>query len=1154
MKDTFNPYVGLRPFQADESLLFFGRDDQTLELMQRLHEHQFVAVVGSSGCGKSSLLRAGLIPALKGGYLVEDSNKWLIAVMKPGKSPLFNLAKGVLEQTGADSNEGSIKKLVEKINEQGASVILELVESELEKNDANFFLLVDQFEELFRFSMDQNDMSKKDKAIDFVHIILELSSQRIIPFYVVLTMRSDFIGECTQFRGLPEAMNKSQYLVPRLTRRQLKLVIEGPAKLYGGKFNTSLTSKLLNKLGQVQDELPVLQHALMRMWDYEVNVDKSGEIDLEDYKRIGGLEKALSNHADEAMDDTKMTTDQTKIAETLFKALTDIDDSGRKIRRPVFMKDLIELTGANERQILEVIDRFIEDKRSFLIVDSIGDSGDKIIDISHESLIRQWRTLNDWVDEEGETASQYKQLAEAKGLYDLKKKDPLTGSELQLALEWRDNFNPTAVWANRYKEGFKENMAYLKISEAISKKSKRRRVLKNRAFVIFLLLIIVVGSLFSWRNNEAKKASALHFQAQNYLNSDPTLALRSEINAVNTFYNEGYYVAAQKIYDTYSLYEFSQHRQIDNPEAYSPDKVIRFTKTAKDSVYALINDAEGTIEELNLAYLTYAKFSRDGSKLLICCDRDLKSFTWDLKNKGKVEFPQMDNKNNVVFAMEHDRVIIGNDTGQIFIQKNDGTHIKTIIVPEWFKLKSLVMDQAGKKLFASSKNRHLLYDENGNELVNIEKGDFMKFDDMGEISSAVFSDDGKKILTGYNKKTILWNMEGEKLSEFIGHTDIVHYVAFSPDKTNIITASRDRTAVLWDTLGNQIERFVGHSTPIFSIDYTEDGKYIKTYSEDGETKLWRLKNYRIEEPVFLERDSTVTSTAYSPMENKFITGTKNGSVILSNTEGEIIKEFNGLSDSVVSVAFSPKGDMVVAVAENGSTVLWDLDGAEIEKFKWTRVSKIRAIDVSANGDAIVIGNMDGSIHLWNSKDGENQKIASHGKFINTVAFSPDGNSILSGSDDKVAILWSLKGDTLQEFKEHTKMISSVGFRNDDIVFTGSEDNTVIEWTLSGVSVKELKGHTSMVTSVAVGPYGYAAGAFDGTVIIWDRKGEIKQEINRQENNGIDDIIKTIHFSGDGTQIITKSFDNTTGIWEVRTKISMEEFLENNKSRENWEQK
>ena len=528
-----NPYVGLRPFDTDESILFFGRNDQTLELLQRLHQYHFVAVVGGSGCGKSSLLRAGLIPSLKAGYLVDTSDQWSIAIMKPGQSPLYNLAEAMLQLVNPQVNAVEVAAAVQQIKEEGADVLLRILASIGTDKKSNIFLLIDQFEELFRFSMEQHDVDKKDEAIDFVNIMLELAQQQLIPVYVVMTMRSDFIGDCARFFGLPEAMNQSQYLVPRLNRIQMKTVIEGPAKLYGGTLNPSLTSMLLNEIGKVKDELPLLQHALMRIWDYETKENKNGELDLKDYRQIGGIEKALSNHADEAL--KGMDIETLGITKEMFQALTAIDENGRKIRRPVLLSQLTELCNSSKEKLLDIISLFIKDNRCFLIKNNAGETGDVVIDISHESLIRQWKTLSNWVDEEGEYASVYLQLAEAYRLHTNKKKDYLSGTELDLALEWYNTFKPSPTWANRYKEGFTESIAYLQQSDKIRNKKvaegiaiekaeaekvkaaeearrleKRRRIKRNIITSAIVALAVIIFLVFYSINSRQKEIAALN--------------------------------------------------------------------------------------------------------------------------------------------------------------------------------------------------------------------------------------------------------------------------------------------------------------------------------------------------------------------------------------------------------------------------------------------------------------------------------------------------------------------------------------------------------------------------------------------------------------------------------------------------------------------
>src|SRR5262245_478078 len=259
-----NPFVGLRPFNSDEALLFFGRREQTVELLRRLHRDHFIAVVGSSGCGKSSLVRAGLIPKLRAGFLTEDRDQWLLAVMKPGGAPLRNLAAALIEAIPAG---GDVEDFAETILAGGAQAVIEQLSSSLAHSDANLLLLVDQFEEIFRYGVESGKPERQAEAEDFVSIMQALAEQRRLPIYVVMTMRSDFLGDCDHFHGLPEAMNRGQYLVPRLTRQQRQQAIEGPSLLFGAAISPRLLDRLLNDVGDKSDQLPVMQHALMRTWE-----------------------------------------------------------------------------------------------------------------------------------------------------------------------------------------------------------------------------------------------------------------------------------------------------------------------------------------------------------------------------------------------------------------------------------------------------------------------------------------------------------------------------------------------------------------------------------------------------------------------------------------------------------------------------------------------------------------------------------------------------------------------------------------------------------------------------------------------------------------------------------------------------------------------
>lgn len=598
-----NPYVGLRPFEEKESILFFGRNEQVLDLMQCLHLHHFIAVVGSSGCGKSSLLRAGMIPSLKAGYMVNDCDQWQILVMKPGKSPLYNLAACILEHTGNTNDATAITEFVKKIKEEGADAVLEQLEPFRRKESkTNFLLLIDQFEELFRFDSEYTDnrtkdnikeeSARKDEAIDFVNIFLEIAQQQAIPCYVVITMRSDFIGDCALFYGLPEAMNRSQYLVPRLTRQQLKMVIEGPAKLFGGSFNPALTSHLVNELRNIKDELPVLQHALMRTWEFKMKTGSAVEIDFPDYEHIGGLEKALSAHADEALQELDKK-DQDIIKKT-FQALTAIDENGRKIRRPVLLSQLSDLTGATPEHLLNLLDLFIKDGRSFLVISNTSHGSDKIIDISHESLIRQWTTLSGWVDEEGEMAAGFVKLSKAAAANQAGEKDLLTGSELNRAIIWYDRFRPSEKGVKRYAANPVQAFAYLKESE----KDHSRRITRNKirvAGAICLVLAISLIVYYAVQNNNKKTYNTNRF---NFLQDKRKTALEAKDKLLALVYTSEMLMLSKKNVTDAIMGELAT--ESTQPVSVLPRYLLSDYLTFQDTIYFASFDPTGSMLTVGL--------------------------------------------------------------------------------------------------------------------------------------------------------------------------------------------------------------------------------------------------------------------------------------------------------------------------------------------------------------------------------------------------------------------------------------------------------------------------------------------------------------------------------------------------------------------------
>lgn len=282
-----NPYPGLRPFKFEESYLFFGREGQSEDLLRRLERSHFMAVVGTSGSGKSSLVRAGLLPLLSSGFMPNASANWRVAILRPGNNPIHNLVLALVspEQTAEGKTDGDVRLgIVETMLRRSAIGLLDYANGELSFGE-NLLIVVDQFEELFRFKNDSAQTKYKDEATAFVKLFLEATRDKSSNVYVVITMRSDFLGDCTQFRDLPETLNDGQYLIPRLTRDQLRQAIESPAKIHGVQMSPALVTNLLNTIGDDQDQLPVLQHSLMRTWNnWAERKNQNLEITYNDYE------------------------------------------------------------------------------------------------------------------------------------------------------------------------------------------------------------------------------------------------------------------------------------------------------------------------------------------------------------------------------------------------------------------------------------------------------------------------------------------------------------------------------------------------------------------------------------------------------------------------------------------------------------------------------------------------------------------------------------------------------------------------------------------------------------------------------------------------------------------------------------------------------
>ena len=496
-----NPFPGLRPFDDDRAdvLYFFGRDVQIDELLARLQLRRMVAVIGTSGSGKSSLVNAGLLPALHGGFMAGVGSRWRIAKMRPENAPIANLAKA-LEACGIGSTKATL--------DRGALGLVEAVREAEVPADENLLILVDQFEELFHYDPIEGSETGNDPAA-FVKLLLEAVAHPAVSIYVVITMRSEKLGECARFRNLPEAVNDSMFLVPRLTREQLEEVIEGPISVAGAEITPRLVNRLLNDLDDDQNQLPVLQHALMRTWDiWEGRHQPDEPIDIPDYEATGGLEHALSLHGDAVLDELKRHH-LCDLAERIFKALTDTSDT----RNPLPFDVLCAISKGSTADVLAVLNAFRARDVSFLRADEpLGPK--TIVDLTHESLMRTWTTLQTWVQAEADAARTYRMLSDLATGYAAEREGLMTDPALSIALDWDSQEKPNAAWAQRYTRAgnvsFARAMEYLRASATQRNRGRRARARRRTlAFASLAAGLVVFILLYAWARIQVLEKIAL---------------------------------------------------------------------------------------------------------------------------------------------------------------------------------------------------------------------------------------------------------------------------------------------------------------------------------------------------------------------------------------------------------------------------------------------------------------------------------------------------------------------------------------------------------------------------------------------------------------------------------------------------------------------
>jgi WD40 repeat protein len=1191
-----SPYPGLRPFEPHEASIFFGRAEQIVAMLTKLETRRFLAVVGASGSGKSSLVRAGLLPALRDGFLMGTTDDWLFVIARPGSGPYASLADSFCRAAHTATSEPTPveRSFAESQLRSGRLGVVELLRKLCVPAERHVLVLIDQFEELFRFrSLDDADKARND-AIAFVDLLLKTAEQKERTVHVVITMRSDFLGDCNAFFGLPEAISDSQFLVPRLARDQLAAAIEGPLLQFQAKIQSNVVNHIVNEVGADQDQLPLMQHALMRMWRFadkpKRNAEPGTELNADHYDKTGGVEKALNLHAHEIyqslVDNSASGAPSPKqhVAEWLFRCLASRTSKGQLVRRLTTVREVAAIAGAALDLVYEVVREFAASGRNFLVTSPPGPLAESTsIDICHESLLRQWHQLRDWVKEESDASSELLKLVEDAELWKSGRRGLLRQPELGLFQKWRRKSVPSTAWAARYVAPGQFELAeeYLRRSHV---QERRSRVILGAIVGTTVAVLLTLTSVSYYLRGNAQVA-AKNAQAQEAIakasakdaderrEEAETLAGRIEFEhyfakaedrpdlalvGVAKLLPRALRLKDQSMADRLRLHlgAWSAHAVRLNAICAHKAGVVSVALSA-DGKWALTGSFDKTAQLWETATgkpigpplkhddtVVAAALSADG-KTALTGSKDKTARLWNTATGEPIGKPLQHQNAVIAVALSADgktALTASQSKTGLTGSKDKAARLWEVATGKQIGLPlehqdavvAVTLSADGKTALTGSVDRTArLWEADTGKAI----GPLLQH--QGAVIAVALSADGMTALTGSRDKTArLWNKEtGKQIGHTLKHHDEVVAVALSPDGKIALTGSLDQTARLWDAAtGDQIGLPLQHQSAVVAVALSADGTAALTGSHDKTARLWQTATGKPIAPPLLHQDKVV-AVALSGDGKTVLSGSHDKTARLWEMAAA---KMNGLplehEDEVVAVAVSADGKTALTGSFDKTARLWDTAtgkpiGSSLEhKDKDWMV----AVALSADGKIALTGGQDGTAQLWKTATGMpiGNPLPHKGPVV-AVALSADGTTALTGSKDKTARLWeAATGKPIGEPVEHQDAVVAVALSADGkTALTGSRDETARLWgTATEKATVWTLRHKGPVVAVALSADGKIAltGSQDKTARLWNpATGE---PIGMPLEHG--DEVVAVALSADGKLALTGSRDKTARLWNA----------------------
>lgn len=1186
------PYPGLRPFEREEWPIFFGRELVVDEVVARLITQQFVVVHGGSGCGKSSLIRAGVLPRLLQEH-ARSSASWKTGTMLPRNQPLRNFAEMLADLDGYRGGDPARDRAraarilqFRRILNLGRSAA-GLIAQELRRRGEHYFcLLIDQFEELFAFADRESDEGqarerRREEAQVFVDVLVGIQQETPAGLSVILTMRSEFLGACARYHMLAEAVNATQFLLPRMEHEGLVRAIRDPAVLYGGAVAPDLAERLIADSAGNPDELPLIQHGLVLLWQQNVPeavrrappsetgvAGTTWTLTLQHYGAAGNLGELLSHHADEVV--ARATTlpggtapdpARLQVVESVFRALTEVNAEGQAIRHPQTFGALRAIAATDRATLLSILDPLRADGVSFLKPyepEPIDD--DSLIDISHEALIRCWKRISDpktgWLGREFHDGLVWRSLTTQAEMFAGDRRRTLSEAVTAEQSAWlRDR---TQAWSLRYNKAWAGVQALMAASVAARDRARLFRQLVWGGMLGGL--IVVAGLVYYAQDRERASRQQLALTEQITRERQDETAERiarmaseelrtgSEVTAMLLALSGQKHAAEGRvpaeIFGTLAtglarqreIATLQGHTRTVRTASFSPDgrRIVTASEDGSARVWTLGNPVPVVLQSPGMV-LSASFIGRQGLRIVTAHD-DGRARIWPADGRGPpLELKLVEARDGRALTRQEGRV-------RTAIPTHDGSRL-------------LVTTDEAAMIFAVESGARLA---TFSALEPAAGGPGAGRVPTGRVRAAAFSPDETQIITAHDDGTArLWQAGDDKARPVIlkAHEKMVLAVAYSSDGDRVLTAGEDGNIHIWDATdetGRLISSIYGDSGRVRWASFSPDGKHVLAVAADDNARIFSIDG-GTPPRVLSGHEGRLRAAVYSPDGARVATVSEDETVRIWRVDRATMGApavLRGHDDAVRTVSFDPTGEFLVTASEDRTARVWRITRPDITFLIGRPRLTSRRLTMNAvftpDLTRLVTASQDQILRVWDAAEqGDPLTMTGHDLWLRSVALSADGQRIVSASQDRTVRLWSVDGGPGQEIVRHADIVRWAAFDPAGTrVVSASADRTARIVRLDGSAPPVVLEHREGVAFAAFSPDGtLVVTASEGrTARIWHADGQGAPvmlqgsppgEENRDTGGHTDNVVFA-SFSPDGKFVLTASEDRTAKIWNLET--------------------